>query len=309
MRKAILLAFLFSALSCGTTKKLIEISNLLPKCHIEGNGNYTLVLDAGMGGWSLFWRPVVDELKKTMRVCVIDRPGYAMNAVSTTSRDARTVAQEIHQVLHQQGITGNIILAGHSMGGLHVRMYQQLYPQEVKGMILIDAAHPQQFQKLPLRFKQIADEQPQALNKVILLAKKDRLKYAKGKIPTLGMPAYLLNDYYAVTTMPEYYQTMKMEVLSFETSLAQIDSLSKNLGQLPLLVIASENSMNEKILPGNKKDYPFAEHNRIWLELQQEHTQLSAAVSLVKSSKDHYLLLSDSALVVNAVKDYYSKYF
>ncbi|MGL5888239.1 MAG: alpha/beta fold hydrolase [Bacteroidia bacterium] len=309
MRKGILLLLLFSALSCGTAKELIQTPNLQPKCRIEGSGSYTLVLDAGMGGWSLFWQPVVQELKKTMRVCVIDRPGYAMNAVSTSPRDAKTVAQEIHQLLQQQGITTNIILAGHSMGGLHVRMYQHLYSQEVKGLILIDAAHPQQFQKLPQRFSEIADEQPKSLEKVIQLAKKDRLKYAKGKIPTLGMPEYLLNDYYAVTTTPEYYQTMKMEVVSFEKSLAQVDSLSKNLGNLPLLVIASENSMNEKVLPGTKKGYPFTEHNRIWFELQQEHAQLSTNTSFVKSSKDHYLLLSDSALVIKSVQEYYVNHF
>jgi pimeloyl-ACP methyl ester carboxylesterase len=56
-----------------------------------------------------------------------------MESVSLNSRDAKTIAAEIDETLQQNGITDNIILVGHSLGGLHVRMYQSLFPEKVKG--------------------------------------------------------------------------------------------------------------------------------------------------------------------------------
>jgi hypothetical protein len=56
-----------------------------------------------------------------------------------------------------------------------------------------------------------------------------------------------MQNYYEVTTQPEYYYSMKMEVLGFDNSLNQVENL-KDLGNLPLLVIGSNNSIDAAIL-------------------------------------------------------------
>jgi hypothetical protein len=58
-----------------------------------------------------------------------------------------------------------------------------------------------------------------------------------------------MQNYYKVTTQPEYYYSMKMEVLEFDNSLNQVENLN-DLGSLPLLVIGSNNSIEAAILPG-----------------------------------------------------------
>lgn len=55
------------------------------------------------------------------------------------------MAEELHILLTQAGIEPPYILAGHSFGGLVIRTYASLYPDEVVGLVLIDAAHPNQF--------------------------------------------------------------------------------------------------------------------------------------------------------------------
>jgi pimeloyl-ACP methyl ester carboxylesterase len=46
---------------------------------------------------------------------------------------------DLHRLLRAAGIAGPYILAGHSLGGLFVRLYASIYPREVVGLILVDA--------------------------------------------------------------------------------------------------------------------------------------------------------------------------
>ena len=186
--------------SCSSQKEILKSKNISSNCHCEGSGSVTLVMDAGMGNWSLFYQPIFQELKKTTKVCIINRAGYAMDTVSLNPRDAKTVALELEKTLKQSGVSDNIILVGHSLGGLHVRMYQSLFPKKVKGMILLESAHPNQFNRLPQAFHDLQKRQANSLDRVIKLAQKDYLKYSKGKIPTFGMPDSLLEDYYKIST-------------------------------------------------------------------------------------------------------------
>ena len=301
---SILITIVF--ISCTTPREIIKSSELLPKIQTVGNGNYTVVMDAGLGNWSLFYKPLSDKLAKKYKVCLIDRAGYAMNTVSTQPRDAKTIAKEMDKVLGENGITNNIILVGHSLGGLHVRMYQSLYPEKVKAIILLDAASPNQFERLPKEFEELKNNQVRSLDKVIKLAQKDYLKYSKGKIPTFGLPEYLLDEYYTVTTQPEYYYTMQKEIEWFEKSLKQVGELGY-LGDLPLLVIGSKNSMNESLLPGKIKNYPFERHNKTWLKLQKELSALSSNSTFIVSEKDHYLNVTDINLVYNSMIQFLKK--
>lgn len=286
--------------ACSSPKAIVKSEITSPNCHCEGNGKYTIVMDAGMGNWSLFYRPIFHELTNKYKVCLIDRAGYAMDTVSTNSRDAKTMALEINDVLKKNGISDNLILVGHSLGGLHIRMYQSLFSSGVKGMVLLDAAHPNQFERLPKEFKDLLENQVKSLDQVIKLAQKGYLKYGKKKIPTFGIPENLFSEYYNVTTQPEYYYSMKMEIISFENSLKQVENIS-DLDGLPLLVIGSKNSMDKSILPVKLKNYPFEKHNEVWFELQKELSNLSTHSTFIESNQNHYLNVTDAKLVTEQI--------
>lgn len=301
MKNTLLILSSLLIVACSTPKQhIITSSEIGATCKCEGKGDYTIVMDAGMGNWSLFYQPVFQELKQRYKVCLIDRAGYGTDSVSTNSRDVKLIAVEMENALKNQGINKNIVLIGHSLGGLHVRMFQSLFSEQVAGMVLLDAAHPNQFDRLPKEFYNLLQSQPGSLDKVISLAQKDYLKYSKSKIPTFGIPDSLLSEYYDITTKPEYYYSMKMEVLAFENNLKIIESLN-NLGNLPLLVVGSKNSMDEGVLPGRLKDYPFEEHNKTWFELQKDLAKLSENASFIESEQNHYLNVTDSKLVIEKI--------
>ena len=57
-------------------------------------------------------------------------------------RDADHVADELHQLLTQVGVTGPVVLMGHSIGGIYLRDYATRFPQNIDGLVFVDSATP-----------------------------------------------------------------------------------------------------------------------------------------------------------------------
>src|SRR5690606_34429958 len=110
----------------------------------QGEGDPTVVLEAGMSGWSTDWVLVQPEVAKTTRVCAYDRAGYGWSETGPRPRDSEQVATELHALLSEAGVTGDLILVGHSLGGLYTQYYARRYPEQVAGIVLVDAVHPEQ---------------------------------------------------------------------------------------------------------------------------------------------------------------------
>ncbi|HEY9378883.1 MAG TPA: alpha/beta fold hydrolase, partial [Jiangellaceae bacterium] len=61
------------------------------------------------------------------------------------SLDAGTAAEELHTALRAADVRPPYVLAGHSYGGLVIRMFTDKYRDEVAGMVLVDSSHPDQW--------------------------------------------------------------------------------------------------------------------------------------------------------------------
>ncbi len=73
------------------------------------------------------------------RVCVYARAGRGGSQIADRPRDGARVATDLHTLLHRAGVPGPYVLAGHSFGGLYVRIFAAHYPDEVAGLVLIDS--------------------------------------------------------------------------------------------------------------------------------------------------------------------------
>ncbi|OJJ17014.1 hypothetical protein BKI52_30315 [marine bacterium AO1-C] len=129
--------------------ELIDIGGF--KLHInrtgEKNNQPTLVIEGGAGSSSEYYHWLSEGLKNHMRVVRYDRAGIGYSDASNTSRDPETIARELHTLLEKTGEAPPYILAGHSMGGPYIRVFAQLYPSEVVGMVFLDATHPEQVER------------------------------------------------------------------------------------------------------------------------------------------------------------------
>src|SRR5580658_11231124 len=124
------------------------------ECH--GAGPPTVVLESGLRTRGDNWSradllshgggPVLQEVAKFARVCTYDRPGTTLNAGEVSRSDpapmprtALNVVRDLHALLRAAHVPGPYVLVGHSMGGLFIRLYSAMYPEEVSGLVLVDA--------------------------------------------------------------------------------------------------------------------------------------------------------------------------
>ena len=61
------------------------------------------------------------------------------------------MARELHRLLERAGITGPYVLVGHSLGGFVARLYRQDHPDDVVGMVLVDAGHELEMRQAEFR--------------------------------------------------------------------------------------------------------------------------------------------------------------
>lgn len=130
--------------------KLVDIGGF--KLHINATGKKgnkpTLILETGQALPTEHYHWLSEGLKDSMRVVRYDRAGIGYSDLSHTPRDPATIARELHTLLEKSGESPPYILAGHSFGGLFIRVFAQLYPDEVDAMIFIDSSHPDQRERL-----------------------------------------------------------------------------------------------------------------------------------------------------------------
>jgi len=110
----------------------------------SGSGSPAIILDAGLGNDGLIWGGVQPALAKTTRVCSYDRAGFGWSDALPPPRDADHIATELHGLLAAAHITGPVVLMGHSIAGIYIRDYATRYPENVAGLVFVDASTPWQ---------------------------------------------------------------------------------------------------------------------------------------------------------------------
>jgi pimeloyl-ACP methyl ester carboxylesterase len=106
-----------------------------------------LVFEAGSRGTIDKWGKVLEGASRDATVFAYNRPGYGHSEAATTPRDGRTVVEELRQVLRHKGLRPPYVLVGHSLGGLYMQLFARAYPEEVRGLVLVDALYPREVRR------------------------------------------------------------------------------------------------------------------------------------------------------------------
>lgn len=91
-------------------------------------------------GW---W--IKEALKSDHRVCLYDRAGMGWSDPPEAGQapDPRYHLEDMRRLRLALGETEPFILVGHSMAGLRLHAWANLYPAELRGLVFIDAVRPQ----------------------------------------------------------------------------------------------------------------------------------------------------------------------
>ena len=273
------------------------------KMHLycAGTGAPTVILEAGLGDDWLQWRKVQPALSQQTRVCSYDRAGYGWSDPRSGSRDSIHINDELHALLQQAGISGSILLIGHSAGGLHIREYATRYPANIVGLIFVDASTPTQFDVLPPELTTLDDLRWPKIQTVLGM---QRLRGRCGQHDWTGKGI-------VPSDSPEVATWLKADdcTLSVLNTTGQEEEAFKSSGRevshtglfpnLPILIF-SEDPQHMPVNWEPAKLFPvFA---RTWNSLQEGLKQLSPhSRRIIARGSSHYVQVDRPELVIAEV--------
>ena len=104
----------------------------------KGSGEATVLFESGIAATYLNWFHIQEKVSNFASTASYDRGGLGWSSPCRSTRTPGNIAVELHELLKEAGIKPPYILVGHSFGGLVVRKFALLYPEEVSSMILVD---------------------------------------------------------------------------------------------------------------------------------------------------------------------------
>ncbi len=255
------------------------------RLHLQsmGQGRPVVVLETGLGGMSAVWAWLQPEVAKLTQVVAYDRAGLGWSEAARTPVTALAVAQRLRRLLKVAGIEGPYLLVGHSMGGLYQRVFAELFANEVCGMLLIDAAHPDQQRRSPAIDRHMKSGF-QILKYVPLLAHLGYVRLTRFfSSMAEGLPARQAAETLAFLSSHHHLKATRDESLAWDGICSEVRGI-QGLGDKPLAVV----SAGQDLLPGAR-------------ELQRELATLSSnSFHLSVEAADHVTLVThrDHALRV-----------
>jgi pimeloyl-ACP methyl ester carboxylesterase len=104
----------------------------------KGSGGPTVLFESGIAATNLNWFHIQERVARFTGTISYDRCGLGWSGPSRTDRTPANIAQELRSLLLRAGVKPPYVLVGHSFGGLVMRRFALLYPEEVTSLVLVD---------------------------------------------------------------------------------------------------------------------------------------------------------------------------
>jgi pimeloyl-ACP methyl ester carboxylesterase len=153
------------------------------RLHVQesGQGSPVVVLESGLAATSLNWRAIQQQIARFTRVVSYDRSGFGWSDPATTPHTTSGWVDDLRTLLQTAQLPPPYILVGHSFGALIVRAYAGRFPDEVRGLVLVDPLRPREW--YPLSGKQRN-----------LLARGIRLSRRGARLARIGLVGWCLKS-------------------------------------------------------------------------------------------------------------------
>lgn len=122
--------------------ELITVDGVTMHIDCRGEGEPTVVLDAGAGGWSIHWFALHDQLAAHVRTCAFDRAGVGWSESRPGPTDGVTLSAHAHALFEVAGLREPVVYVGHSLGANLAQLYAAAHPDHVAGLVLVDPGRP-----------------------------------------------------------------------------------------------------------------------------------------------------------------------
>jgi len=271
--------------------KLVNVAGHSMHIDCTGEGNPVVILESGLGDTYISWRKVQPEIAKVTRVCSYDRAGLGYSESTSEPRTSKVIAEQLHALLHAAAIAPPYVIVGHSMGGYTVRLFTSLYRNEIAGMVLVDASHPDQENRFPQELKNMEGTWRREA---------EFLEYTMPfSIPRL---MGLCDDDPAQRAAECNFHSAREgfeELSAFSESAAQT-AATGSLGDIPLAVLSHDPDKPSTELPPDIAKPT----NDAWEKMQEELAHLSGrGTQAIAKNSSHYIQIDRPEVVIEGVRN------
>jgi pimeloyl-ACP methyl ester carboxylesterase len=290
-----------------------------------GSGSPTVIFEAGLGIEAGTWGLVQPAVAAHTRACSYERAGLGFSDPADRPGTAANAVDDLHHLLAAAGIKPPYVLVGHSYGGMIVRLYADLYPKDVVGMVLVDTAK----EDWPMAFWKIDPEQHdwktlwndafsehsksvQAEQQCVDAARAKTLKAGSALFDQCVPPPFpkygkAMGDAYGkLHVMPAFQAaSMSEDANLFTASADQVRAARRWYGDMPLIVLtpAYPAVMPKNVPPDETQAHWTAEtHAQLAMDDQMAALSKKGEARQVENTM-HYIQLQQPEAVTKAVMD------
>lgn len=247
-----------------------------------GEGEVTVLFEAGLGGTSLEWGGIQTAISHRAKACAYDRAGYAWSDPSPYPRSASQLAREAEKMLRIMDVTGPLLLVGHSFGGFVVRELAARPDANVMGMILVDASHEDQLTRL------------EGKGRVQVMPSSGNFVLKSVTVPE-NFPRDVRRKIEAFGRMRKSYTATHGEMSQFRISAEQV-RMHRQLVSFPVVVLSRGLDPFPKTPEGQQK-------NDIWRDLQLDLAGISTnGKNVTAENSGHHIHADEPELVISSIE-------
>lgn len=287
----------------GLRGQLYDVDGHRMHLYCSGTGSPTIVLSSGLGDDSLTWARAQAALSTTTRVCSYDRSGLGWSDRRAAIPDAKNIAVELHALLRQANVAFPIVLMGHSISGVYIREYAQLYRSDLAAMVFVDGSTPLQDHLFPAVYAQIDRERrgQVPMEFASMMFGLDRLKGECSEIPPKfeAYRAWFVADACILGHLDQEQRELDAVIVSGEETIH-----SGPFGSLPILIFSRDPNVRRTDMPAEDA----RQGSMLWDRLQENLKRLSTrSRRIIALHSDHYIFIDREALVLREVPRFISQ--
>jgi pimeloyl-ACP methyl ester carboxylesterase len=275
--------------------KIYSVEGLPVHMYCTGSGSPAVILNSGLGDDFTAWAKVQPELSKITQVCSFDRSGLGWSDEQSPDHDANTLADQLHALLKVAGIAKPFILMGHSIAGVYDRAYATRYPDDLAGLIFVDAATPGQRQRFDAIFGP-PDPPHYTLRKWANFLGISRAKGACSKVPP-GL------EFERGFIYANHCKTSVMDGISAEEKAIDRSSdetlHSGPFGALPILIFSEDPENMARLASDTHTPAQMKQGAALWNSMQEDLKRLSSNSRRIIAKGSSHLVQVDRADLVN----------
>ena len=284
---------------------------------IFGSKTVDIVIEMGLGACIAEWESLARELGKNHGVLVYERAGINHSDKSDEERTPTNIAEELKRLIDEIPHDEKIVIIGHSQGGMYASEFCGIYPEIVKGLILLDplSIEDNRF-KMELTARELKKSGTDKSKNFIILEMLTKLglKGVVKKVMSQAPPFYYagFSEEQKEDILNSLVNITHLNTCREEYRLAHDDEALRNMvskdkyPDIPIILVthSSEEAILENMEFGRNSRSFAVRIEQLWQEIMKVYLDYSERAIWMQAKKStHYIHLTEPELIIESVNN------